>query len=78
MCGGQEIWIQSFDGELEGKRSLLRLNSRWQNNIKLGLKEIGWNGVEWIRLSQYRDKGLNLSDSSNGTSRSLTFRECLD
>jgi len=40
MCGGQEEWIQSSDGEMEGKRSLLSLSSRWQNNIKFGLKEI--------------------------------------
>jgi hypothetical protein len=48
------------------------------SNIKLGLKEIGYEGVEWIRLFQYRDKGLPLSDRSNGTSRSLICRECLD
>ena len=40
----------------------MRLNCRWQNNIKLGLKDRGWKNVEWIRLSQYRDKGLPLSD----------------
>jgi hypothetical protein len=64
--------------ELEGKRSLLRPNSRWQDNIKLGLKEIRLNGLVWIRLSQYRDKGLPLSDSRNETAGSLTCRECLD
>jgi hypothetical protein len=26
--------------------------SKWKDNIKLYLKEIGWNGVEWINMLQ--------------------------
>jgi hypothetical protein len=27
----------------------------WVNNIKMDLREIGWGGVNWIRLAQDRD-----------------------
>ena len=28
----------------------------WEDNIKMGLKEIGWEGVDWINVAQDRDK----------------------
>jgi hypothetical protein len=40
---------------LEGKRQLARPRSRWQDRIKMDLREIGWGGVEWIHLA--RDRG---------------------
>jgi hypothetical protein len=33
-------------GKLEGKRPLRRSKRRWVNDIKLGLVEIGWGGVD--------------------------------
>jgi hypothetical protein len=30
----------------EGKRSLGRLKNRWEDNIKMDLKEIWWQGVD--------------------------------
>ena len=50
MCGGQEKWVQSFDVELEGKRSLLRLNSRWQNNIKCDVCSTVHHSIELFHL----------------------------
>jgi len=32
----------------EGKRPLGRPRRRWNNNIETGLKEIGWEGVDWM------------------------------
>jgi hypothetical protein len=32
-----------------------RLRSRWVDNIKMDLGEIGWGGVDWIDLAQNRD-----------------------
>jgi hypothetical protein len=40
----------------EGKRPLGRPRSRWDDGIKMYLKEIGWGGVEWIQLAQDRDR----------------------
>jgi hypothetical protein len=42
-------------GKLEGKRPLKRPGHRWENGIKMYLREIGWEGVWWIHLVQDRD-----------------------
>jgi hypothetical protein len=40
----------------EGKRPLGRPRHRWVDNIKLDLREIGWDGMDWIDLAQTRDQ----------------------
>jgi hypothetical protein len=35
-------------GKPEGKRPLGRPRRRWPDNIKIDLREIGWNGMDWI------------------------------
>jgi hypothetical protein len=40
----------------EGKRSLRRPRRRWVDNIKMDLREIGWDGMDWIDLAQDRDQ----------------------
>jgi hypothetical protein len=42
-------------GKLEGKRPLGRRRHRWVDDIKIDLREIGWDGVDWIDLAQGRD-----------------------
>jgi hypothetical protein len=43
-------------GKPEGWRSLERPRHRWEGNIKINLREIGWGGgVDWIDLAQDRD-----------------------
>jgi hypothetical protein len=37
-------------GKPERKRSPGRSRRRWENNIKLDRKEIGWSGMDWISL----------------------------
>jgi hypothetical protein len=39
----------------EGKRSLGRLKGRWEDGIRMDLREIGWGSVDWIQLAQDRD-----------------------
>jgi hypothetical protein len=37
----------------EGKRSLGRTRRRWEDNIKMGLQEVGWGawtGLIWLRI----------------------------
>jgi hypothetical protein len=41
-------------GRPEGKRPLKRRRRRWEDNIKLDLREIGIDGANWIRLAQDR------------------------
>jgi hypothetical protein len=43
-------------GEPEGKRSLGRPRRRWVDNIEMDLREIGWDGMDWIGLAQDRDQ----------------------
>jgi hypothetical protein len=43
-------------GNPEGKRPLGRPRHRWEGEIKMDLREIGWGGVEWIHLAQDRDR----------------------
>jgi hypothetical protein len=33
---------------------------RWVNNVKMDVREIGWDGVEWIDLAQDRDQWRDL------------------
>ena len=39
----------------EGKRQLGRPRSRWEDNIKMDLQEVGCRVIDWIELVQYRD-----------------------
>jgi hypothetical protein len=39
---------------LEGKIPLGRPRRRWENNIKIVLREIGIDGENWIQLAQNR------------------------
>jgi hypothetical protein len=40
----------------EGKRQLGRSRSRCVNNIKMDLREIGWDGMDWNDLAQNRNQ----------------------
>jgi hypothetical protein len=41
-------------GRPESKRPLRRPRSRWEDNIKMDLREIGIDGANWIQLAQDR------------------------
>jgi hypothetical protein len=43
-------------GKPEGKRSLGRPRRRWVDNIKIDLREIGPEVMDWIDLAQDRDQ----------------------
>jgi hypothetical protein len=40
----------------EGKRPLGRPRRRWEGNIRMDLREGGWEGMDWIHLAQDRDQ----------------------
>ena len=46
-------------GKSDGKSPLGRLRRRWEDNIKMDLKEVEWN-VNWIDLTQDRDRWRTL------------------
>jgi hypothetical protein len=43
-------------GKTEGKRSLGRPRRRWEDDIKMGLHEVGCEVTDWIELVQDRDR----------------------
>jgi hypothetical protein len=43
-------------GKPEGKRPLVRPRRRWEDGIRMDLREIGLWGVNWIRLAQDRGR----------------------
>jgi len=61
-CGRYENVLQILIGIPEGKRPLGRTRHRWEDNIKMYLTEIGWEGVDWIHLAQDRDQWQALVD----------------
>jgi hypothetical protein len=43
-------------GKPEKKRPLGRPRLRWEDNIIMDLREIGWGDMDWIDLAQDRDQ----------------------
>jgi hypothetical protein len=43
-------------GRPEGRRPLGRPRRKWEDNIKMNLREIGFGDVDWIHLAQDRDR----------------------
>jgi hypothetical protein len=54
--GGEEDGYRILVGKPEGKGPLGRPRRRWVDNIKMHLREIGWDGVDWIDMAQGKDK----------------------
>jgi hypothetical protein len=43
-------------GKPEGRRPLRRPTCRWVDNIKMDLRETGWDAISWIDLARDRDQ----------------------
>jgi hypothetical protein len=43
-------------GRPEGRRPLGKPRCRWEDNIKMDLREIGFGDVDWINWDQDRDR----------------------
>jgi hypothetical protein len=43
-------------GKPEGRTPLGRPRRRWGDGVRMDLREIGFEGVDWIRLAQDRDR----------------------
>jgi hypothetical protein len=42
-------------GKHEGNRSLGKPRRTWENNIRMNLRAIMWEGVDWMHLAQDRE-----------------------
>jgi hypothetical protein len=49
--GEKRIAYRILVGNPEGKRPLGRPRRRWVDNIKMGLRGTGWDGMDWIDLA---------------------------
>jgi hypothetical protein len=54
MHGAKRNTYRILVGKPEGKRPQGRPRRRWENNIRMDLRDIGWGGMEWIDLAQDR------------------------
>jgi len=53
--GRDDKRIQNFVERPEGKKPVGKLSRRWEDNIKMDLRNMWWEGVDWMRLDQDRD-----------------------
>jgi hypothetical protein len=52
MRNGYRILV----GKHEQKRPVGRLRLRWEDNIRMDVKKVGWEGVCWVYLDQDSDQ----------------------
>ena len=53
--GGRKGAHRVLVGKPEGKRPLGRPRHRWEDNSKMGFREVGCGGMDWVDLAQDRD-----------------------
>jgi hypothetical protein len=52
----ERIVYRVLMGKSEGKKPLGRPRRRWENGIRMDLRDIGWGSVDWIQLAQDRGR----------------------
>jgi hypothetical protein len=58
--GGRRVSCRVSVGKSEGRRPRGRPRSRWEDNIKMDLQEMGWGGMDVIDLAQNRGRWQGL------------------
>jgi len=53
--GEGERCLQGFGWETRGRRPLGRPRHRWEDDVKMDLREAGIDGTNWIQLAQNRN-----------------------
>ena len=64
-------------GKPEGKRPLGRPRRRWEDNIKMDLREVEGGGV-WMELARYRERWGATCEYGDEPSGSIKCGEFLD
>jgi hypothetical protein len=52
MLGEEQKCIQGSGEEIWGEELLWRTRLGWVDDIKMDLKKLEWEGVEWINLAE--------------------------
>jgi hypothetical protein len=58
--GRDEICIKILVGKPEEKRPIGTRGRRWEDNIRMDLMDMGWEGVDWMHETQGRDQWRTL------------------
>jgi len=76
--GEEEKCIENFGGDTWGSRPLGRPRHRWQDTMKMDIREIGWDGagIDFYGLEQGQVVGC--SEYGNACLDSLKCGEFLD
>jgi hypothetical protein len=60
-CNGEKRGVyRVLVGKPEGKRPLGRPRHRWEDNIKMDLQDLEFESMDWVELSQDRDRWRTL------------------
>jgi hypothetical protein len=54
--GGERKVYKVLVGKPEGKRPPGRPRRRWEDGIRMNLRDTGWRVVDWIRLAPDRNR----------------------
>jgi len=54
--GERRVVYRVLAGKPEGRRPLGRPRRRWEDNIRIDLREVGCECVDWMELAQDRDR----------------------
>jgi hypothetical protein len=54
--GGEEEFIEDNGGKARRKETTGKTRRSWVDNIKMDLREIGWDAMDWTDLAQDRDQ----------------------
>jgi hypothetical protein len=55
-----EKFIHNYGLKPRRKELLRRTRGRWENDIRIDLREIGWEVEDWIHLAEDRDQQKTL------------------
>jgi hypothetical protein len=61
--GGEEERLWFIGGKARGKETTNKTKSRWVDNIRMDLGEMGWGDVDWIDLAKDRNRWRALVNS---------------
>jgi hypothetical protein len=54
--GEKRMHIGYWWGKPAGNRPLGRPRRRWVDNIKMDLRELGWDVIDWVHVARDRDQ----------------------
>jgi hypothetical protein len=56
LLGEKRISQRILVGKPKGNRTLRSPRRRWEGNVKMDLRKVGMDGIDWIGLTQDRDQ----------------------